>query len=398
MSARPGPGAAQPLSAWIAALQCLLALSWTMYVLFLPPLLDRAGIPRAWLVWILILDQAVFALSDWAAGVHADRLARAMRRLGRPLAVAAVASSVAMAALPWIASLGSPTAMLVAILVWASLSSALRAPAFSLLARVGGVSLRSGAVSLALVGVSVGGALGPLLTTTLRGVDPRLPLALAALALALAAVAVSRIEPRPHTATADPVDRRGLLALLGAAFAAALGMQLHTTLLGDPVYRGAQALGADLLRPAFWIGFALGLPLAARAARSGAALRWAAWAMAAGAVALAAPRLIGLDLVTLAAQPVAGAAWAIAFSTALWTVIERGGPTGAGTPLGLLFSVLAVAALTRLVLGAAGAQGSPLVSWLPIGVWVVAALVLGSRAFSGLRPACPSPGDAKSAR
>lgn len=51
-------------SLWVTTLQFLLVVSWTLYALFLPPLLDAVGMARRWLVWLLALDQAIFAISD----------------------------------------------------------------------------------------------------------------------------------------------------------------------------------------------------------------------------------------------------------------------------------------------------------------------------------------------
>ena len=59
---------------WVLAVQCLLALSWTMYVLFLPGMLAAAGIERRWFLFVLMADQLIFAACDWAAGVYVDQM------------------------------------------------------------------------------------------------------------------------------------------------------------------------------------------------------------------------------------------------------------------------------------------------------------------------------------
>ena len=48
-------GVATRTALWVLAVQCLLALSWTLYVLFLPGLLAAAGIARNWFVYVLIV-------------------------------------------------------------------------------------------------------------------------------------------------------------------------------------------------------------------------------------------------------------------------------------------------------------------------------------------------------
>lgn len=365
-------------SLWVTSLQFLLVVSWTLYVLFLPPLLDAAGIGRRWFVWLLALDQALFAVSDWAAGVYADRISRALRRIGPPLIGLAVVSSLAMLALPWVAQLQQPWLLILVTVVWSVTSSSLRAPAFSLLARAGGVSTRSGIVSLALFGVSLGGALGPLLTNALRGADPRLPLACAAVALAAAALFVSRVEAGPPRAVtaARTADRAWVIPLVVAMFVAAFGMQLHTALASDALYKRFAPARLDLLRPTFWIGFAAGLLVAASVGRLRAPLRAATMGLLAGASALAVAYLTESLPVLIAAQLTAGAAWGVALTAILATALARGGPASAGTPCGLIFSALAVAALARLLIVAAGVQATTLVAWLPVVAWAFGAALL----------------------
>ena len=62
---------------WVGVVQAILVLTWTVYALFLPVLAKQAGIPAHWVVWILVADQALFVITDWAAGVFADRLVAA---------------------------------------------------------------------------------------------------------------------------------------------------------------------------------------------------------------------------------------------------------------------------------------------------------------------------------
>ncbi|MGI9024173.1 MAG: hypothetical protein ACR2GP_01045, partial [Burkholderiaceae bacterium] len=194
---------------WVLIVQCLLALSWTMYVLFLPGMLAAANIDKRWFIYVLISDQIIFAACDWWAGVYADRIATAWKRLGRVMIAATMLSSAALLAMPWIAQAGSAVLLLGVIYVWAATSSALRAPVFSLLGRVredarevgrekgsidGARARRAGMVSMALVGISLAGAIGPYLTMVLKSVDSRLPIAISAIALALAGLWATRAE------------------------------------------------------------------------------------------------------------------------------------------------------------------------------------------------------------
>ncbi|HXF47497.1 MAG TPA: MFS transporter, partial [Burkholderiaceae bacterium] len=161
---------------WATALQGLFALTWALYVAFLPALLAAAGIDARFAVFFLMFDQAVFALADWAAGLYADRLQRLLGRIGAHLIAAALVSSAALALLPFVARAGDPALLIAATALWTATSSALRAPVFALLGRAGGVLRPAGSVSVALIGIGIANALAPLLTRALAQVDPRLPL------------------------------------------------------------------------------------------------------------------------------------------------------------------------------------------------------------------------------
>lgn len=363
------------ISLWVMTLQFLLVLSWTLYLIFLPPLLNAAGIDGRWMVWILVLDQAVFAVSDWAAGVFSDRYARLLRRIGPAITLMAGTSSLALLAMPWLAFLGG-SVLMATIIVWAAGSAALRAPAFSLLARVGGVSTRSGVVSIALVGVCLGGAIGPLVTEMLQGVDPRLPLGCAALVLTMTALLASRVEARVEQLHEKKSSRPWALPMAVVMLIAAFGMQMQVTLGSEILAGQLPDTSANTLRTIFWLGFAVGLLGAARAARMPQALRAGTWALAVGTLAMVPSVLWTTYLLALGAQAVAGAAWAIVFTASLVTALSRGGPAAAGTPVGLLFSALACAALMRLTFVALGLSSNSVVEWIPVVAWALAAVWL----------------------
>jgi len=52
---------------YFGLLQLFFWLSWVEYVIYLPKLAAQAGIDRGVVPWILVLDQAIFALCDWGA-------------------------------------------------------------------------------------------------------------------------------------------------------------------------------------------------------------------------------------------------------------------------------------------------------------------------------------------
>jgi len=53
-----------PAGLILGLVQWLFALTWTIYVVFLPQMAASAGIERKWVIWLLLLDQALFALMD----------------------------------------------------------------------------------------------------------------------------------------------------------------------------------------------------------------------------------------------------------------------------------------------------------------------------------------------
>ena len=58
---------------YLAVLQLVFTLGWTTYVIYLPKLAAQVGIAPNAVILILMLDQAVFTISDTAMGIAADR-------------------------------------------------------------------------------------------------------------------------------------------------------------------------------------------------------------------------------------------------------------------------------------------------------------------------------------
>ena len=368
---------------WVVTIQCLLVVGWAMYVLYLPGLLKSAGIDPRLAIAVLMLDQAIFAACDWAAGAFADRLSREARRIGPIITTVALVSSAAMLAMPWIAKLGSPALLLASIVAWTAASSALRAPVFALLGRVSGIESKSGTVGWALVSLSVAGALTPILTASLAKLDPALPLGLGAVALAAAALFASRIEAAFPVPAPDPEDGARTLAKRWLALVvlfAAIGTQVHTAIVSKPVYVRVAGSDADLWMPAFWIGFALALPLAVRVTRGASPLARASVALLVGAAALAAAQRAPSLAMVVAAQLVGGAAWGVLTTVVVSSALALGGAAKAGTAAGMVFAALAAAALVRLALVHAGLQATVAVAWIPVVAWLAAGALLVARA------------------
>ncbi len=371
----PGAAIGVPFGWWVGLVHALLALSWTAYVLFLPSFVARVGLPASIVIWIVLLDQALFAVTDWGSAVFADRIARVWRRLGAAIAAAALLCGVLFAALPWAAASGSSGLLLVLVAGWAAISSFMRAPVLALLGHIGGATRQGWAVGLALGMVSVAGAVGPLLTGWLRRQDPHWPFAFASAALALAGLVALRADAWPitvRTADAAGTRRAPLLWLVALLWLAGLGFQWHTALLANasplPWARSAWA-------PVFWVGFAGGLLFSSRwLAASPLRLRGAAVALGLGALAALVAVRTTVPIVFVLAQGLAGAAWGVTLHTGLSLALARSAAQRLATPIGLIFSALALAALCRLTVVALKWQTAPGWSVLPCVVWLAAGL------------------------
>lgn len=180
----------------LALVQGLWAIGWVVYVAWLPALVQQAGMLADWAPWLLMLDQWVFALSDLACGVAADRMQRQLRRLGPWLMGMMVLSALAFLLLPWIAQARMPGLFVGVTLVWTATSSALRAPVMALLGRHVSAQQLAWPAGLWLFGLGVAGALAPYLQPRVRELAPALAFALPALALMLAASALIWAERR----------------------------------------------------------------------------------------------------------------------------------------------------------------------------------------------------------
>lgn len=371
----------------LCSVQFLLAVTWTLYVAFLPQLAAQAGIPRAQVAWILMMDQVIFVVMDLVMGVAADRVANAMRRLGGWVLALSVVSALAFVLLPGVAS---PAWLVALTALWAATSSALRAPPMVMIARRMQGSAPSFLVACSLLGIGLAGAVAPMLTARLRDASPLLPFIAASAALVIAVVALRVVEPGAvaRVAAAPAADRKpppGRAWLLFIAFwLLALGFQLHTAVNSAPAYlRFVSPAQLVQVTPAFWIGFALCvlLPETDLLRRYPARLLLLC-AAALGALALFGFGAAGSLRAVLVTQCLAGAFWGILLGTALNAALEAGHVGREGVFTGLLFAVAAVAAFARIATVASGAsKAAPLAGWLPwlpAVAWGIAALLLAA--------------------
>ena len=379
--------AAASRAAWLlAGVEFFFSLGWVVYVIFLPELLARGGVDKRHLPWLLAADQLLFALADWSIGVAVDRARAALRRIGAMLVLLSALAAVAMLLLPWLAA--TPAVFLFATAVWVAASAALRAPPYVLLSRHAARAAMPRLAGIQLLGLALASALAPYLAIVLKGVDPALPFALSALAVGVTALALVAVEralppPQPVAVAADVAGGRraqaaGWSVLLLIALLFAFGQQVHTAINSAAQFRRlADAALLPWLLPVFWAGFSIGLLAVGRLVRARGALAVLQGSAAAGALALGSAALAGSLVVLLPSQFVVGALWGCILCTSIGVAAERGDPLQSGRHTGALMATLAVAAMSRLSLAAAGGGGTgALLEWLPVAVWVAAFLLL----------------------
>ena len=371
---------------YLAGLQLLMALGWTVYAIYLPQLASAVGIPGSAIILLLMLDQAIFTVTDFALGVAADRIARLVGRLGRVVAAVTAISCAAFVALPWIAAGHAGKVWFIGLaVVWAATSSALRAPPLMLLGKYAARPAIPWLASLALLGFGVAGALAPYLTVALRNLDPRWPFLLASVALVLSCFALAPIERR--LAAAAPEERVGAgVRALGppsgraVAFAVAvvvlgLGFQVHFGINSARFFlHFAKPPDLEVLMPVFWVGFSVAMFAAAPlVARWGGVAVMGAAGLCGGALPLAAMLAGGLSPLVLI-QLGAGAAWGVMMMSAVAAALAIGAPGNGGRMVGMMYSALAAATFARMATAAGGLAGDPayaaLLAWAPVAAWI----------------------------
>jgi hypothetical protein len=375
---------------YLAVVQFLFVTCWTVYVIYLPGLLESAGLPRRYAPWILILDQLVFMAMDVMTGMAADRTARLVGRLGPFIVGITVASCVAFLLIPHAARWGgwASIGLLTLVLIWTATSSALRAPPWVLLSRYAAAPALPWLNALSLTGLGIGAAAAPYLGIVLKDADPRLPFAVSSLALLATTAglvwAERAISPQssPAPALAAKPAALGTTAwmFMAGCVLLALGFQVHVSLNSAGQYlRFARAEQLPYLMPVFWAGFSVAMfPGAALANRYGTlpVIAGAALLGAAGTLAtIFAPGLGAL----VAAQLLAGGAWGCVLMASFTAAIELGRTGREGLALGALFAILAAATLGRIAVVATEMHKQPgigpLLSWAPLALWLAAGVL-----------------------
>ena len=375
---------------YLAVLQLFFALCWTIYVIYLPKLAAAAGVPAKAVILILMLDQAIFTICDFATGVAADKVTRVLGRLGVWVTAATALSCAAFLILPLIAGAGAP-ALIAVIVVWTVTSSALRAPPLMLLGKYARKPSIPYLSALAMLGTGIAGAMGPYLTTTLRDVDPRIPFAIASIVLMLVTLGMITAERKlaeaPHPAPSKSPVRsframsRPAIVFALAMITLALGYQMHFAIDSAPLFlRFTKADQLQWLMPVFWIGFNLSMfPAGLITNRLGGYTVMGGAALIGALGIVAAHFAQGLEQMVVA-QFAAGAAWGAILMSAFTVAFAIGENGGEGRMVGILFSALAIATLARMATIATGfntdASFKVVLQWVPTICWAVAGTAL----------------------
>jgi hypothetical protein len=215
--------------------------------------------------WLLALDQAVFAVADWASGVHADRVLAQVRRLVPWLLVATFISTCAFVALPWIGARLGAAAFVALAFVCVVTTAALRAPPMALLGNCAPQPVRAWVAGLSMLALGLAGGVAPYLAIALREVSPRLPFLLAGSGVMLAALTLLYVERStgksgPGT---NPLRRAASSALaspgalFAVAFVLATGFQAHVLALPVQIQKALPREQLKAFMPIFWLELCL---------------------------------------------------------------------------------------------------------------------------------------------
>lgn len=363
---------------YLAAIQFVFVSTWTLYVVFLPELLLRAGIEKAWLPRILLIDQLLMVVFDFSFGVAAARGMQQYGRIAPAILGVSLASCLAFLLLPQAG--GSAPLLLGLTVAWVISSSALRAPLYALLSRHAATSERAGIAGAMTLGIAAAGALAPWLGMQLKGIDPALPFVVSSLVLAALVLPLSAAERAAGIKTdnseaptqTNPVPAGSFFILL---LAGALAFQIFFNLAAAPGYVRHFGSGALVwLMPLFWIGVAAGSLMAGPLARRTSPVA----AFTAGCILSAIAALLfqygDAAPLTPIGQTLGGIGWGVALCSAFSIAERYSTGNGGARMVGALFSMLALAAVTRIGLNLAGLADTALL--MPGFLWLIAGATL----------------------
>jgi hypothetical protein len=388
MSADATATPARRTGVYLAILQLALTLSWTDYVIYLPKMLAEVGIAATSAIVILMMDQLIFTVSDTAMGIAADCITAVFGRIGALVGLLAAISSAAFIAMPYVASAGPKAQffLIALIVIWATTSSALRAPPLTLLGKYAAKPSIPFLSALVMLGYGVAGALSPYLGVLLRDTDARLPFIISSVVLVMTALALSKVErelagrsasPSPKPARAAKPLGKVAVIFIAAVVILALGYEFHFSINTTPLFlRYAKPADLEWLMPVFWIGFNIAIFPASVVTKRCGGLMVMGVAGLLGALAMIGAEMAGNLSTLIVTQLIAGAAWSCMLTSAVSAALAIGEGGAQGKVVGLVFSALALATFARVAAVAGGLQQlpeyAPLLRWAPVACWSVA--------------------------
>lgn len=382
---------------YLAIIQFFFFTTWIVYVVYLGDLLDDVGIGKDKLLWFIALDQLLFALADTYMGFRADKVEKAIGRLGPMILAFNAVSCLAFIALPFIANLGGEDALGMQILwitllvIWIATSSVLRAPPVVLLMKYAATPQVPYLAALILLGLALGGAISPYLGLVLKEISPYIPFLVTGITLWLTTLGLVWIERMPRKKAAytppKPVPNQFfwpiLFSLLGASIFLGLGFQVHYFFNAKASFlQFADKEYLMWLLPVFWIGFKLLVFPGSFFARRFGAINIMSIITPVAVLGTSLVALSGTLNIVIVAQFITGAAWGILFMCGITASLSLGQGGREGRVLGLWFSMLSAAAFIRvmLALNDFNPKNSPewsvFFDWLPAILWAIASLLL----------------------
>lgn len=376
----------------LSVIQFFFFTTWIVYVVYLGELLEKVGIGKEYLVWFILLDQLIFALSDTAMGYAADKVEAAIGKLGGWIIGINLISCLAFLSLPYMADSSLSNAgwlFTILIVIWIATSSVLRAPPIVLLMKYSARSEVPSLAALSLLGLALGGAVSPYLGLHLKSIDPEIPFVLTSLtlfAVTLGLVWVQKIAAKqkqqaPVTERKASTPRFQIFVLLAASLLIGFGFQVHYFLNTKTQYlQFADQSWLVYLIPVFWIGFKLFAFPGAWAAKKYGAVNSMLFAAIFGTAGLLTSSYASSLEVLIFGQLLAGAAWGVVFMAGISAALGMGSVGKEGLILGAWFGALSVAAVTRMVFVISGLKQSQSMlnffQYLPYMLWALAAMLL----------------------
>lgn len=374
---------------YLSVVQFFFFTTWVVYVTYLGDLLERVGIGRSALPWIILLDQILFALSDTAMGYAADLVERTLGRLSRWILAVNTLSCLAFILIPWGPGVVSPGLFLALILLWVATSSVLRAPPIVLLMKHAARPRVPWLAAASLLGLALGGAVSPYLGLWLKGIDPALPFAITGLTLFATTLGLTwmqslkeRLPPGERAPTQrQPGPKPWILVLLAASLLIGFGFQIHSFINSQKLYQAfIPKEQLPLFLPLFWIGFKLLVFPGAAAANRYGPLKVLSLAALIGSLGVALSSTAPSLELLIGGQMLAGGAWGVFFMAGISAALGLGTSGREGLVLGLWFSFLSLATLARAGIVVAGLDKlpsfAPWLTWIPPLAWLSGAVLL----------------------